>query len=588
MSKFVPVSLPMILFVNLNLQIMAKGYTMSEKFLDMILHRLNPEYIFAHVSNPHNSEYQKRYQRAGGTSKLFLWNENVPNSIYVPCIPCGMKIPPKKVLLKSLPEITRHWHENNKNMQNKIAEHNADGEFNTSFVPSCGLVLLPFWTGGELSCILQTLGLKYNFTAKNEDAIGTRDHVILIFSSDLLLRATEFHFMHKFRSEVYDLVMTGYKFSVFTTLTSPMTNFAAFFSPFDVATWLLILLSSVAVTVPVYLQDKIWGKIRHKFFKHLFKIIVLLLNQVDGNVSKVFPLMTTWFFGCYILMSNLYGGKIFSYLTVTEIPSLPTSTNDLAQSGITLLTTSSYYARTVNGSTPYVEKSILKSSLIPEMLSNLGRTSKLAAVISKLNVKLWFIKDKLSYAQRRKLLGGVSPFHSGRGVQTYAVIEKPDFLTMVKESVEMLGKLFVPRRTHDTPFTIITLGDVRRNFFSEQFKSGIMKLKESGLLAKWEKSEELKAGLRSEKLLGKEMRSRFYAKKLAGRSKFDPFNEAKPISVYVLIAVFVVCLVFWVGAAFLWSYEIGWGVILNWVQRGVLSIRVGFVKGVIYLGKLIL
>ncbi|OXA48987.1 hypothetical protein Fcan01_16788 [Folsomia candida] len=561
--KFVPLSRPVTLFVNLNLQKMAKGHTMSDTVLNILLHQLNPAYIFAHVSNLQDPAHHKRYHEAGGTSLLFFWNENEPQSIYVPCIPCQVDAPPKKIPLSTATSLSI-WHANNKNMQNNIVEHNSLGDFkNRGIIQSCHSVLLPT-KGGILSCILQTLGIKHNFTGINEDLSHllkglTRKRVILTFAPNMLLTSEIYH-LAKFRSEIYDVAMAPYKFAVFTTLPSPMTNYAAFVSPIDEITWFLILLSSIAVTVPIYLQRV---NLR-PFFRDLFKVGALLLNQVEGNFSiKMFPLMTTWFFACYILMSNLYGGEIFSYLTVTQLPTLPTNLADLAESGMSILTSSSYSTLTKNKRSTRVQRSILKSSLIPGMMLNLRKNSKLAVLIAKINGTLSYTKLGSS---SRKLLTGRDPLNSGgRGVnQTFAVIDTPGWLSMITDAVEMKGQLFVPKRTHDTPFTLMEVNEVRKNVFSGYLKVGMRQLVGSGIFTKWKKSEQFKASLLAAGLIGKSMRVKVFAQTLAGRGKFaSTFNEAKPIEIDVLIAVFMVCLSLWVCAGVLWIFEIGWGNVMR-------------------------
>jgi hypothetical protein len=75
---------------------------------------LNPEFIFVHLLNLYDTSSYKNYVMYSGNSKPIIWNTDIPNSLFIPCLTCNDNaVVIKENSLTSIPDIRRIWYSHN-------------------------------------------------------------------------------------------------------------------------------------------------------------------------------------------------------------------------------------------------------------------------------------------------------------------------------------------------------------------------------------------------------------------------------------------------------------------------------------------
>lgn len=560
-----------VVIVNLNLRPFENWNSMSYSFQGMIFIWMKPKYFFAHVSNPLDPAYYKGFSELLYSSTLILWNSVDEHLLYVPCIPCPTtsSIVPINLVDKeiSLMDIHSTWDAlNRNNMHNKFIRRIGTFEniYKGYFQESCGPNLYNkyynFYYGGKESCVLSALTEKHNLSIVTEQSSTTHQgSLVATIYLNILLKDYLTVELYYYMDVCHFLEFKPFQFFVLTDLPSSMGSIAAFISPFDRLTWILILSSCIGVTMVIETKrvSSTSSKMKNgqtclvlikSSAANLFKVSALFFNQIAGNLFpnrlKTFasiPLLCGWIFGCFILTNNLYGGAIFSCLTVSDLPQVPRTLEELADSNL-FIQTSAYFISNPSGS-EYVAESTLRDQIIPDIIQNVNHTSLLSLVHKILN-KILFPKD-LNF----KEIHG----HKLKNLRTIAMMEDVftlKYLAQLEETIEE-GRL-VFRNREETPFQTISGWWGSPNFFSSKTSLCLSQLIESGIYYRWKILEPLKYILHylvnmdrivvNNKNRGAKLAAKFFAKSIANTGIHSVvFNEKEPVSFLVVKYVLILC-----------------------------------------------
>lgn len=293
------------------------------------------------------------------------------------------------------------------------------------------------------------------------------------------------------------------KFSVVTVFPSVENNFGTFMLPFDTTTWILIVISSVMISILVRISvsDSGFGyrfTLKEHISHDLYDVGALLLGHGGSDdFSKIFAnrrvavvISTVWFFGCYILMANLYKGSIFSFLTVPVLPNVPETIEQLLSSNIPILTTTSSgsYLVSLNRSTPTIkDDSTLRSIIIPQLKAVMAANSSYSKSIASLDQRLTYVNHFENSIKEIVLnISSSKPIQNKfKTSTTFALMNDANDLKHFTEPIKFLGKRFVIDSSDDTGFQTITVMYGTRNFIFPRFYLVYRRLVESGLVEIW-------------------------------------------------------------------------------------------------------
>lgn len=228
---------------------------------------------------------------------------------------------------------------------------------------------------GSVLCASFAILEKYNLTGRNElyDSIKSHEVVLTKIYYDCTLSPELTEQCLRKGYLIYKMKFEFFNFVFFTDIPKPMSAFTAYFTPFEGITWILIV--SCCTVITGFLTIGAYEKkgLQKTIGFNLFLVTCLLLNQTEGGIHRIIgrnrvkiPVLLAWLFGCFILMSNIYGGEIYSSLTVPGLPKLPETLLGAIASGMTVWTCADY---TETGSAS-ISRSVLLDQIIPEVVSS--------------------------------------------------------------------------------------------------------------------------------------------------------------------------------------------------------------------------
>lgn len=286
--------------------------------LSFILREINPSYILLIVTDlfVEMSFYQNYFAVGMGTSKFVIVTENYDH-FYIACIPCDTE-PFKNFKISSLNDINLIWEQINKNLHKKVILETATLSWPIYKTSKCGANLYTFDVlADQAICTMSVMSEVYNFTTKHHKS---KDLGAVMGSTKMAGTYIGFNYTFYATSNpktVHEIVYDDFKFVIITGLTSGLSGFEAFSSPFDAATWTLVLTSCflTALVVTVY-QILVKLKTNCSVLVTFLDVMSLYLGQAGSGLLRIFGgnmialnfTLTLWFFGGYILTENLYKG----------------------------------------------------------------------------------------------------------------------------------------------------------------------------------------------------------------------------------------------------------------------------------------
>ncbi|OXA44758.1 hypothetical protein Fcan01_20729 [Folsomia candida] len=561
-------------FVTLNSGKFENGQYHSTILIFELLRRENPTYIIAHLDEPSSRKYYTLYPIWRGNSKLILYNFNAPAVIWIPCVAChGNAKSHSTQDTTTLQDLDKIWIARNSNMQHRIVQDWTVSRYDI-YKTRCGPSLSRFEGEYDVAyCAIWSIGKQYNFTIRpgpdSTLVLGQPEtYYVGLLAFQIVLNNSTMRTFIDSKDGFLSSSWVNFGFEIVTQFPSSIDNFNVFLSPFDKTTWMLIVLSCVIITI-VLQFDTSDKEIRVPPIFEFIRVAAILLGQIGGNllhsykstrVSRtVFPV---WLFGCYILMTNLYQGSIFSFLTVSVPPIVPETLRALAESGYLIVTTS-HYSYTLNYSTLSYH-SLLKDGIIPEIMSKLGNNSNLRHVISQLDSNLVFIHPlKFGLSNWADAISSSTPI-SGEGKKTVRIPRKESFaildvktrLVIFSEYLKVTGKRYVVENREETPFHSIVFATCMKNFLYPLIHKSFNYLIDSGIQARWDDVFDMHNRLMVMRQLGNATYKKIFAKFMANKgTEMHTFPEARPVSLKVIKYVYTICGVLGISSLVAFLFE---------------------------------
>lgn len=531
-----------------------------DKFLLIeILRRISDtDYIFAHIMNPYSRKPIEHYYTAKSPSKLVLFSQTHPDTLVIPCISCYSETHSE---LESTQKLTRHhidvaWNFQNLNLHGRLAFTPSTFHFDKEGSCRANIKYFERYAGGQL-CMVYILRDKFNYTIFDETEIIDKTAVLHFYV------AYFYHTLNGLSSRndnagLYGFTFEKFKFSIVTEFPSMANSFTTFLLPFDGITWFLLLVSIAMISCLVPISVSIFSGFEHQFGlrnfvqDQIFEVFVPLLGQSgSGDIRQIFGnqltaviTCSTWLFGCYILMENLYQGSIFSYLTVPEFPNVPKTMNELLESHIPVLTTT-YMSEWVfvNTSTQVVRQhATLQLFIIKKIRKAIPKSSQYQKSLDSLEKRLFLANygDNKVEDIVANISESVNLLDKFETRSTFALLSVADELKLFTEPVKLLGKRFVIDSGDDTGFQTILMMTGDRNFIYPWFYLTYQRLMDSGLPVVWERLSLTASRLSRMRRHGEKMYKRYYAQLNTGLQFQPEFHECMPVSLVALRYAFTI------------------------------------------------
>ncbi|OXA49808.1 hypothetical protein Fcan01_16003 [Folsomia candida] len=490
---------------------------LSMKILQNLMAVIRLNYVLAHVnwilSGKH---YYKYYNMVPAGSKLFLFSlTTAPPQIFL-----GSIISPESIQatwLGTIAQLDSMWSAmNEKNLHRSIVL--MPDKLPANWTGECGPNLLSFQEIEfrpitEWICTLQVLGDKHNFTYAEARTLQVTKVNYMEF--DVLLTQSKVDYLPKINGHIFYVDFEELKFAVVTNFPSKINSIFGVFTPFDGATWALILLSCLAMTLIIQFE----GNIPRFTFLNMIGDFCLISSILFGqsiadkilrtmtNKKVSLPILTVWFFGSYLLMDNLYQGTIYSDLTVMYPQKVPETLETLAISNMSVLTT------TFSRFPPLLINCFITRSLIPMLRKHkeipdwLDDLQKRVIFIHPNNVDASLTEKILTY---RQVATNKNETFSTTG--SFAILDRTLELGRLTASLQMLGKRLVVESKSGNNLSFNTYVEGRRNLFTPIFHQGLLHLKQSGVFGRWEILRGMKEKLRFMRQHGETVYKRYFVK----------------------------------------------------------------------------
>lgn len=353
---------------------------------------------------------------------------------------------------------------------------------------------------------------------------------------------------------VYTIQYNPYKFCVVPVFPSVGNNFATFLLPFDPTTWILLAISTVMVSTLLpssisstgfWIYRVAW---RELISDKVFHVGVLLLGQSgNGDLKKnicrqacrraCFDRLV--FFGCYILMTNLYQGSIFDLLTVSELPKVPVAMAELLSSQLPVLTRS-FYEWYDSSNREIMYDSTLKDCVIKPLKVAMAGNLRYLQSIDPFDQRLTFVTpgNKAEIIRNISNSEQVNKFETG---ETFAVMDENEFLTALIEPIMFLGKRLVIHGRGDTGFQSFAVTFGSGNCIVPLFNSGFRRLQEAGFIEIWSRADMQSVRTTSLKWYWKHLYDKYSAQVYSGVPFKQEYQKWAPVSVAAVQNTFAIC-----------------------------------------------
>lgn len=192
----------------------------------------------------------------------------------------------------------------------------------------------------ENDCIKSTLLERKNIT--RADLTAFSNSVIGFISSDIPMHSDVSNGLKQSQSSIQWVIhgvgMETYGFSIHTDSKGEISaaNFSAFVLPFDVMTWICILVSILTISICTI-------KISNSFTRSILYIVSTVLDQSDLISHKqrlsnydMTPLLAAWIMVAMFL-GFFYKGALFSYMTSKPVLNVPSTLEGLLKSNISII-----------------------------------------------------------------------------------------------------------------------------------------------------------------------------------------------------------------------------------------------------------
>lgn len=280
----------------------------------------------------------------------------------------------------------------------------------------------------------------------------------------------------------------------------------------------------------------------------VINVTSILLGQAGQTTGKVYNagkvaliIFNLWLFGYLILMSNLYQGSIYSYLTVPVLPQTPRGVEDLLNWDVPIVAMDSVYSYPTKSYETY-----LKRYIIPEMISSGVHNEKVVEFLNKFQAKVLPMNDESMANTVSAILFG----NSTKSQQIIILLYFEDILEQrVKEITIFLRNRRVVKNRGDSKFRTMKFDVGPNNLMAPYFAKEWRRMRETGLDQIWSKVYQIATFFR------------IHDRRLGGRKNFEAiqhlfwnrkdgvtFHEETPVSLKLVGPIFGFCAVIMASA----------------------------------------
>jgi hypothetical protein len=530
---------------------------LSGIMLGMIASKENPHFILLEVADRYmrpTNTVPYPYLSFSFTSIILTFNLNSPNTFAIMCTPCIMNniVPLKDSEITSRKSITDAWTKHNRNLRRRRIS--SDKAYITSRIRNCGMKTNNLFTP-EVRCTMSVLSTKYNYSDPKAFKLNIfppfnnfwKEQATRKNNQFLVARSITEHDM-----PIHGITFNPFEFVVFTPRSR--LSFSSLISPIDAWTWVMSFINGTLFFSFIILSKNVSSM-------SLFSVWIFstICEQVDERLTrrvyptmwKVAPVVGGWLITCFFI-GSVYKGSLFTCLTATIAPHVPTSLKALLESDIVILTTTA--SPSINDTTI----SSLKSVIIPDLLNGVDESDPFYKFLMDVLRKTAYLEGSEFEIARnissKTFIIRNDPMFSGAFAVLDSKLDVSNFISAMKQHTD-----FLTVKNHNmNPFiTRVPWLGIRNSFFPE-FCRGLAQLVQSGIYYRWEKHWNLRAFVRELKRSGevthisnntmKSVRSKQalggqYGRFIISQNKPITLSEANPVSYATMEMVFLLYLI---------------------------------------------
>ncbi|OXA36672.1 hypothetical protein Fcan01_28560 [Folsomia candida] len=325
-----------------------------------------------------------------------------------------------------------------------------------------------------------------------------------------------------------------------------MVGLQALVMPLDFYTWNCLevpLLSFVLLSVTNLVTD---SKTRNQATEHFILTWQWILSSLSGQyhgtssvlrIVSHFPVIIVIFvLSFYLLGTVFYQGSMFSSLVAVIPPNLPSTLEQIVESKLQVITTSSVELREVN---KFV--SILNHIMIDDVSRRAIDSLKLQRALPKLKALSKFVLTKAPFLSGTKISAEHNvefEDHSFNRVRDiFAIIDLEHHLEEMLAGLVVKREPYVVRDSEPPVFYLDMPIHITRGFMNSVIPPTIGQLAQSGLYKLWDDLDGIQKLITNIKNITSRVQyRRVVVEKLFGARREIVFDESKQVSIFALQA----------------------------------------------------
>lgn len=334
------------------------------------------------------------------------------------------------------------------------------------------------------NCILQELAKRYNLSLT---AAPYNFNTSIGLTSYWYDEGTIDGIFNDIRYIYKEMDKEAFTFLVIIPRPTGLKGFKALIEPLDLTTWLCLSLIFGLITLIISLDE---GTIAIKI-DYLWTVYSVLLYQGNNRISALsrnchnFAWVVSFILPIMVL-GCLYQGELATSVTTVVTPVTPTTLQDLANSNLIVMTS----GWAVDGDDFYSNLFFNANQTVSKFDQDLEIVTKLRKIMKR----VFLVKEFLEL---------INNFTSGDEVNGFPVkseLQWGDSVAFMDVSwrVREIAKLVDDTKTHvtivgreESPLFDKRVWIISRNFFVQDFLTGVKRLEQGGLVAVWQDRKDL-------------------------------------------------------------------------------------------------
>ncbi|OXA37096.1 DNA ligase B [Folsomia candida] len=378
----------------------------------------------------------------------------------------------------TLPEFDSIWNSCNGNLQNKpVTVERFGGVTHQKRREDCG-----YNSHHAEQCNILCLAERHNFTFATTrfDKSVHLFHIYETFQSSL-----EPYFLHDHFSDAdyFPGIRIPFNFYVIIPKPKSLKGFKALIEPFPIETWVSVLLTCAVIGLLIYGAECSHehhllhvGSLLQDFWV-VYSALLLQSSSRVGPLSGKWGVKAIWIVGwfllCAIIMTSLYQGELATTMTTAVFPFIPLTLEDIANTGISVITVGKWYGSNLNGHIDVIKSLGIYAPRVTDNLQKIKNRSLLASSEPhKVGLEIIKAGKLYLYPDRKEVnLKG----------KIFAVMDADMKTRYVVDGVMLSHDLIVYNAREDLHFNEDFLYAWRRNFFTKIYRRSWFALIEGGL-----------------------------------------------------------------------------------------------------------